>query len=209
MKTAVSAAESTAQKYKKHTMHTATATSHQPTTEERAHAAFYRVMDAAPMGLLVCAALGLAIVGGFQYLFYFYILPASWGFALTAAFSASVAVFFEALGFFFLVATVRDFSAGARREGWLGLSGTILLFAYTLWECTHIAACFDRDTQQSWWAMFGIVGTIGTIVRLVEFRIALTVSSSVQRKNALQAAETALAAERKNTAELTGKLFRF
>ncbi len=180
-----------------------------PSTEERAHAAFHRVMESAPMGLLVCAALGLAIIGGFQYLFYFYILPASWGFTLTAAFSASVAVFFEALGFFFLVATVRDFSAGARREGWLGLSGTILLFAYTLWECTHIAATFDRDTPESWWAMFGIVGTIGTIVRLVEFRIALTVASSVQRKNALAEAENALAEERKRSLELTGKLVRF
>lgn len=179
------------------------------TTEERAHAAFHRVMESAPMGLLICAALGLAIIGGFQYLFYFYILPASWGFTLTAAFSASVAVFFEALGFFFLVATVRDFSAGARREGWLGLSGTILLFAYTLWECTHIAATFDRETPESWWAMFGIVGTIGTIVRLVEFRIALTVASSVQRKNALAEAENALEAERKNALVLTGKLHRF
>lgn len=208
MKTGAVTPEST-RKFTKKAPIMANITAAKPTTEERAHAAFHRVMESAPMGLLICAALGLAIIGGFQYLFYFFILPASWGFTLTAAFSASVAVFFEALGFFFLVATVRDFSAGAKREGWLGLSGTILLFAYTLWECTHIAATFDRETPESWWAMFGIVGTIGTIVRLVEFRIALTVASSVQRKNALAEAETTIADERKRNLELTGKLYRF
>ena len=180
-----------------------------PTTEDRAHAVFHSVMESAPMGLLLCAALGLAIIGGFQFLFYFYILPAAWGFPLTATFSASIAIFFEGLGFFFLVATVRDFSAGARKEGWLGLSGTVLLFAYTLWECTHIATQFDGATPESWWAIFGIVGTIGTIVRIVEFRIALTVASSAKRKSTLSEAETALSEERKRTLELTGKLVRF
>ena len=166
--------------------------------EERANSAFYRVMESAPMGLLISAALGLAIVGVFQYLFYLDVLPYGWNTPLRCAIASATAAFFEALGLFFLITTVRDFSAHARREGFIGLLATCLLWAYALWESTHVAASFDRDTPETYWAVFGIIGTIVCIVRIVELRIALTVTSAMQRAD-----------YRKTIAELTGKLSAF
>lgn len=180
-----------------------------PTTEERAHTLFNRVMESAPMGLLVCAALGLTIVGVFQFIYYFSVLPGGWNFTLITAISTALATFFEALGFYFLVTTVRDFSSGARKEGWIGLCATFLLWGYALWECRHIAARFSAHTPETYWSILGIIATITCIVRVVEFRIALTVTSAVQRKNALAEAENALDQERKRALELTGKLAHF
>ncbi len=152
-------------------------------------------MEAAPLGLLLSAAIGLAIVGVFQYIFYLGILPSAWQSPLLHGLSAAIAIFFEALGLFFLITTVRDFSAHARREGFIGLGATLLLWAYAIWEATHVAAAFDRDTPETYWAVLGIIGTIVCIVRIVEFRIALTVTSAIARND-----------ERKTIAELTGKL---
>ena len=179
------------------------------TAEERANTAFFRVMESAPIGLLICAALGLAIVGVFQFLFYFEILPANWPFGLSAPISASLALFFEGLGFYFLVTTVRDFSAGARKEGYIGLTATFLLWAYALWEATHVASAFDRNTPESYWSVFGVIGTITCIVRVVELRITLTVTSAFQRKNELAEAEKAEIENRKTILELTGKVSRY
>jgi len=165
------------------------------TTEQRANTAFQRVMESAPMGLLISAAVGLAIVGVFQYIFYLGILPAGWSPALRAVLSGAIAAFFEALGLFFLITTVRDFSAHARREALLGLTATFLLWAYAVWEGTHVAAAFDGNTPETYWAVFGIIGTIICIVRIVELRIALTVTSAIQRTD-----------DRKLIADLTGKL---
>lgn len=163
--------------------------------DDQANSIFARVMRSAPMGLLVSAALGLAIVGVFQYIFYLDVLPGGWQPTLRHILSASIAAFFEALGLFFLITTVRDFSAGAVREGWLGLAATILLWAYAIWEAKHVASAFDGNTPESHWAVLGIIGTIVCIVRIVEFRIALTVTSAYTRQD-----------DRKLIAELTGKL---
>ena len=110
----------------------------------------------------------------------------------------AAAAFFEALGLFFLITTVRDFSAHARREGFIGLLATCLLWVYAVWEATHVAAAFDRDTPESYMAVFGIIGTIVCIVRIVELRIALTVTSAVQRTD-----------YRKQLNELAGKVNRY
>lgn len=175
-------------------------------TEHRANTAFYKVMQSAPMGLLVCAALGLAIVGVFQFIFYFNVFPEAWSALLTTGISASLAIFFECLGFYFLVTTVRDFSTGARREGWLGLLATFLLWAYSIWEATHISATFDRDTPESYAAVFGIIGTIVCIVRIVEIRITLTVTSSMKRIQEETSLLQQLEQERLLHADTTGKL---
>lgn len=166
--------------------------------DDHANSIFARVMRSAPMGLLVSAALGLAIVGVFQYIFYLDVLPAGWQSPLRHILSASIALFFEALGLFFLITTVRDFSAGAMREGWLGLAATILLWGYAIWEAKHVASAFDANTPESHWAVLGIIGTIVCIVRIVEFRIALTVTSAYKRRD-----------DRKTIAELTGKLHKY
>ena len=175
--------------------HTSAAVSH---AEERATSTFQRVMESAPMGLLISAALGLAIVGVFQYLFYLDVLPSGWNAPLRCAIASATAAFFEALGLFFLITTVRDFSAHARREGFIGLLATCLLWVYAVWEATHVAAAFDRDTPESYMAVFGIIGTIVCIVRIVELRIALTVTSAVQRTD-----------YRKQLNELAGKVNRY
>ncbi len=174
--------------------------------EARANSAFFRVMETAPLGLLISAALGLAIVGVFQYIFYLLILPGGWSAMLRAILSGSLAVFFEALGFYFLVATVRDFSAGHRREGYIGLLATFLLWGYALWEATHIAAAFDANTPETWWSIFGIIGTIVCVVRVVELRITLTVTSAYRRNNEMAAISAAAEAQRKTIETLTGKL---
>lgn len=158
-------------------------------TEDRANSAFFKVMESAPMGLLISAALGLAIVGVFQFIFYFQVIPADWSATLRSVLSASLAVFFEGLGFYFLVTTVRDFSGGARREGYIGLGATCLLWAYALWECTHIASAFDNDQPEGYWSIYGIIGTIICVVRVVELRITLTVTSAIKRKHAHDEAE--------------------
>ena len=180
-----------------------------PTTEDRAHNLFNRVMESAPMGLLVCAALGLSIVGVFQFIFYFSVLPGGWNFTLITVLSAALACFFEALGFYFLVTTVRDFSGGARKEGWIGLAATFLLWAYALWECRHIAERFSAHTPENYWSIVGLLGTITCIVRVVEFRIALTVTSAVQRKNQLAEMAEKLTAEQKALSEATAQLSAF
>ena len=164
--------------------------------EERATTAFRRVMDTAPMGLLICAALGLLIVGVFQYIFYIGVLPTGWCHALRAALSGALAAFFEGLGFYFLVATVRDFSAGHQREGYIGLTATFILWIYAIWEAHHISVAFDAGGK--YWAIMGIIGTIVCVVRVVELRITLTVTSATRRQD-----------DRKTIAELTGKLQAF
>ena len=177
--------------------------------EDRANGAFYKVMESAPMGLLVMAALGLAIAGVFQFIFYFQVIPADWSATLRSVMAGALAVFFEGLGFYFLVTTVRDFSAGARKEGWIGLAATFLLWSYALWEGTHIAAAFDGNTAESYWSIFGILGTIICIVRIVELRITLTVTSAMKRKQQQVTAETEAADLRKELAATTAKLFRY
>lgn len=178
-----------------------------PTAEQRANTAFHRVMETAPMGLLLSAALGLLIVGVFQYIFYLGVLPAGWTPTLRATLSTGLAAFFEGLGFYFLVATVRDFSAGHRREGYIGLLATCLLWAYALWEAHHISAAFDQGGK--YWAIMGIIGTIVCVVRVVELRITLTVTSAYLRADALSVAESALSDYRKEVSELTGKVNRY
>lgn len=160
--------------------------------EERATGAFFKVMESAPMGLLISAALGLAIVGVFQFIFYFQVIPNDWPSTLRSVLSVSLALFFEGLGFYFLVTTVRDFSGNARKEGWIGLGATFLLWGYALWEATHIASAFDSDTVESFWSILGIIGTIICVVRVVELRITLTVTSSVKRKSERAEAEAAI-----------------
>lgn len=176
-------------------------------SEQRANTAFFRVMETAPMGLLVSAALGLAIVGVFQYIFYLGVLPTGWSGILRATLSTGLAAFFEGLGFYFLVATVRDFSGGHRREGYIGLLATCLLWAYALWEAHHISAAFDAGGK--YWAIMGIIGTIVCVVRVVELRITLTVTSAFRRKDAIAEAETTIATYRKQLDELTGKVNRY
>jgi len=166
-----------------------------PTAEQRANTAFHSVMETAPMGLLISAALGLGIVGVFQYIFYLDVLPAGWQPLLRHGIAIAIAVFFEALGLFFLITTVRDFSARHRREGWLGAVASLLLLAYAMYEVQHVASTFDRDTPATYATIIGILGTIIVIVRVVELRIALTVTAAVQRDD-----------DRKLIAELTGKL---
>lgn len=152
-----------------------------PSNETRANSAFFAVMETAPLGLLISAALGLAIVGVFQFIFYLMVIPSDWPAALSTTLSVCLALFFEGLGFYFLVTTVRDFAAGARKEGWLGLAATVILWAYALWEGWHISMAFDTDNPEGFAAIFGIVGTIICIVRVVELRITLTVTSAVKR----------------------------
>lgn len=176
-------------------------------TEKRANAIFFNVMETAPLGLLISAALGLAIVGVFQYIFYLGVLPAGWSVLLRSLLSTALAAFFEGLGFYFLVATVRDFSAGHRREGFIGLGATFLLWAYALWESHHISAAFDSGGH--YWAIMGIIGTIVCVVRVVELRITLTVSSAVRQADALAEAETAIADQRKHIEFLAGKVNRY
>lgn len=178
-----------------------------PSAEQRANTAFYRVMETAPMGLLVSAALGLLIVGVFQYIFYLGVLPAGWSDTLRAILSGALAAFFEGLGFYFLVATVRDFSAGHRREGYIGLLATFLLWAYALWEAHHISAAFDAGGK--YWAIMGIIGTIVCVVRVVELRITLTVTSAYRQQSALDIAIAERDDYRKQNLELTGKVNRY
>lgn len=147
------------------------------------------------MGLLLSAALGLAIVGVFQYIFYLDALPFLWQPPLRHGISVAIAAFFEALSLFFLITTVRDFSARHRREGWLGAVASILLLIYALYEVRHVAATFDRDTPETYATIYAILATIIVIVRVVELRIALTVTAAIIRHD-----------ERKIIADLTGKL---
>lgn len=154
-----------------------------PTTEERTNSLFFRVMETTPMGLLIGAALGLIIAGVFQFIFYLSILPPTWSVLLRTSISGSLAVFFELLAFFFLVATVRDFSSGHRREGWIGVSASLLLLAYCAWEAIHISSLFDNNTSEGFWAICSILGTIILAVRVVELRITLTVSSAYKQKD--------------------------
>lgn len=133
------------------------------------------------MGLLIGAALGLLIAGVFQFIFYLTILPPTWSIVLRTSLATGLAVFFELLAFFFLVATVRDFSSGAKREGWIGVSASLLLLSYCAWEAIHIASVFDNDTPDGFWAICSILGTIILAVRVVELRITLTVSSAYKK----------------------------
>lgn len=176
-------------------------------SEQRANTNFYRIMETAPMGLLVSAALGLAIVGVLQYIFYLGVLPTGWSAILRGVISGGLAAFFEVLGFYFLVATVRDYSAGHLREVYIGLLATFLLWAYALWEAHHISAAFDAGGK--YWAIMGIIGTIVCVVRVVELRISLTVTSAYLRKDALTVAENTIADYRKQLDELTGKVNRY
>lgn len=173
-------------------------------TEKRANAIFFNVMETAPLGLLISAALGLTIVGVFQYIFYLGVLPAGWSVLLRSMLSTALAAFFEGLGFYFLVATVRDFSAGHRREGYIGLSATFLLWAYALWESHHISAAFDSGGH--YWAIMGIIGTIVCVVRVVELRITLTVSSAMRASDAAAEAETTIEEQRKHIETLGRKV---
>jgi len=179
------------------------------TSEERANSAFFKVMESAPMGLLVMAALGLAIAGVFQFIFYFQVIPSDWPALLRSVISSALAIFFEGLGFYFLVTTVRDFSGGARREGWIGLGATFLLWAYALWECTHISGAFDSDTPESYWSICGILGTIICVVRVVELRITLTVTSAVKRKHAHEEAEETIAQLVQESSLLKAEVFAY
>lgn len=176
-------------------------------SEHRANTAFHRVMETAPMGLLISAALGLIIVGVFQYIFYLGVLPTGWSGTLRATLSTGLAAFFEGLGFYFLVATVRDFSSNHRREGYIGLLATCLLWTYALWEAHHISAAFDAGGK--YWAIMGIIGTIVCVVRVVELRITLTVTSAFLKADALAVAEKNLSDYRKQLDELTGKVNRY
>ncbi len=181
----------------------------QVSSEERANTAFFKVMESAPMGLLISAALGLAIVGVFQFIFYFQVIPADWSATLRSVLSAALAIFFEGLGFYFLVTTVRDFSGGARKEGYLGLAATFLLWAYALWECTHIAAAFDNDHPEGFWSIYGIIGTIICVVRVVELRITLTVTSAVKRKHLHEEAALQISQLEQTNAILQGEVKAF
>lgn len=176
------------------------------TTEQRANTAFSKVMESAPMGLLVTAALGLLLAGVFQFLFYFTVLPERWNSILLISLSAGLAAFFEGLGFYFLVTTVRDFSARANREGWIGILATLLLWAYAIVEARHIAAAFDRDTPESYWAILSIIGTIVCIVRIVEVRITLTVTSAAKRAKEERTLLQQLAEQQQLLDAVSGKL---
>lgn len=159
---------------------------HTTSAEEKTNSLFFRIMETTPMGLLIGAALGLIIAGVFQFIFYLSILPPTWSILLRTSLSVSLAVFFELLAFFFLVATVRDFSSSARREGWIGVSASILLLSYCAWEAVHIASLFDNNTTQGFWSICSILGTIILAVRVVELRITLTVTSAYKQKNQME-----------------------
>lgn len=174
------------------------------TAEQRTNTFFFRVMESAPPGLLISAAIGLCIVGVFQYIFYLHVLPAHWHTYLLHTLSVAIALFFEALGFYFLVATVRDFSGGHRREGYIGLLATSLLWGYAIWEAHHISASFDAGGK--YWAIMGIIGTIVCIVRVVELRITLTVTSAFAQQNIVGEQEKQIAHYQKQLAETTGRL---
>jgi hypothetical protein len=176
--------------------------------QDRANSFFAQVMSTAPTGLLISAALGLAIAGVFQFMFYSFILPEWWGASLRTTISVGLAVFFELLGFYFLVATVRDFSGGHRKEGWLGLLATLMLFAYSLTEAHHISSRFDGNTPESFWAIFGILGTIVSVVRVVEFRIALTVTSEMSNQSTIADLSEKIGNLEKEILFLKGENFR-
>ena len=160
------------------------------TSEQRTNTLFFSIMETTPMGLLLGAALGLLIAGVFQFIFYLTILPDTWSVLLRTILSTGLAVFFEMLAFFFLVATVRDFSSGAKREGWIGVSASLLLLTYCAWEAIHIASVFDNNTAEGFWSICSILGTIILAVRVVELRITLTVSSAYKKADTERSLQT-------------------
>jgi len=177
--------------------------------EDRANSAFFKVMQSAPMGLLISAALGFALVGIFQFLFYLDVLPNRWQPALLWVLSIGLSAFFEGLAFFFLLTTVRDFSAGAKREGWIGALASLLLLTYCMWEAHHIAGKFDDNTPEGYWTIAGIVGTITVILRVVELRIALTVTHEYKRKSALAVAENKVLEMGRDIQDLATELLEY
>lgn len=178
-------------------------------TPERAITLFARVMGSAPTGLLLCAALGLALVGVFQFKYYEAALPDFLGEWLIILLSFGISIFVESLGFFLLVATVRDYSSGARKEGTLGLLATILLYAFSMWEAYTVSVRFAENDHPRFLSLFSLIGTIVTIVRVVEFRIALTVTATEtqRKKNDLLSEENA--ALKMEILELRGAVSRF
>jgi len=181
----------------------------QHNAEDRANSAFFKVMQSAPMGLLISAALGFALVGIFQFLFYLDVLPSRWQPALLWVLSIGLSAFFEGLAFFFLLTTVRDFSAGAKREGWIGALASFLLLTYCMWEAHHIAGKFDDNTPEGYWTIAGIVGTITVILRVVELRIALTVTHEYKRKSALAEAEVKMQEMGRDIKDLSSQLVEY
>jgi len=176
--------------------------------EERATALFTRMTEFGPMGLMIGAALALMVAGAFQYRFYLLVIPAEWGGLSQQVLSVLIATAFECLAFFFLVTTVRDFGKGARKEGWIGSSATALLLAYSLFECHHIASAFDGNDPEKFLWIFGVLGTVIIIVRVVEFRIAVTVSSSLNRDNAVRDLSEKIGNLEKEILTLKGENFR-
>ena len=162
------------------------------TAEQKTNTLFFGIMETTPMGLLIGAALGLLIAGVFQFIFYLTILPPTWSLLLRTCLAGGLAVFFELLAFFFLVATVRDFSSGAKREGWIGVSASLLLLSYCGWEAIHIASVFDNNTSEGFWAICSILGTIILAVRVVELRITLTVSSAYKKEDTSEALQATI-----------------
>lgn len=183
--------------------------SHRTNSEERTNSLFFSIMETTPMGLLIGAALGLVIAGVFQFIFYLSILPPTWSVLLRISLSAGLAIFFELLAFFFLVATVRDFSASAKREGWIGVGASMLLLAYCAWEAVHISSTFDNDTAEGFWSLCSILGTIILAVRVVELRITLTVTSAYKRQNEAVTAAEIIQQITEEKERISGQLARY
>lgn len=150
--------------------------------------AFKRLLRFAHPGLLVAAAILLAVQGFLTSKYYHDALG-------TQVFSADIrtwvaaaaSIGFKLLAFGLLFISVLDFSEGRKRVGKWGFLATGVLNLYFVYE-SHSMASMWAETPEAYWHIFPMLLSETLMVLFVEWRLAFSVGQAQESENHLAVA---------------------
>lgn len=151
------------------------------------------IEDLAPSGMIAAVVVTLVFEGFFQYIFWHEMFPrlTDWHRHYAAG---SIATFIGMFRLWFLVMSSRDIAAGNIRVAVLGITASVGLMVYCIWECYHIGARWsdvaDRDAVVAM-LVFTTCIVIVAEVRLMMSRYGGWRNSAAQAAEAIERAEAA------------------
>jgi hypothetical protein len=168
------------------------------------------IEDLAPSGMIVAVVVTLVFEGFFQYIFWYEMFPRLVeGHRHYAA--GSIATFIGMFRLWFLVMSSRDIAAGNIRVAVLGITASVGLMVYCIWECYHIGARWsdaaDRDVVVAM-LVFTTCIVIVAEVRLMMSRYGGWRNSAAQAARAIALAEAGQAAAEEEAQTLRSEVER-
>jgi len=131
----------------------------------------FEISKAAPLGLLLFAALSFLAIGIFAVDYYDSLLSPRWG-RMAKPMAILLAVVQESVRFSLLITSMRDFSDEKKFNGWLGLLGSVGLVFHDISLSNRIANMWSQSDPLPYSSIFLFLILIGL---LIEIRLVLTV----------------------------------